>query len=113
MVLLQEDVDGAENDDADDMPEVQETVCVVPGSTLLWRIDSRPAHSAMVQKHTSENHEHHISHSNHEIRNGSFTCVSFMLVSWHQSFVSEKLLITISQSTKNVSQKIKMQLINC
>ena len=45
---LQEEQEGAENDDADDMPEVQETVCVVPGSTLLWRIDSRPAHSASV-----------------------------------------------------------------
>uniref|UniRef100_A0A8D3D4N6 Oxysterol-binding protein n=1 Tax=Scophthalmus maximus TaxID=52904 RepID=A0A8D3D4N6_SCOMX len=45
--------EGAENDDADDMPEVQETVCVVPGSTLLWRIDSRPAHSTMMYNFTN------------------------------------------------------------
>uniref|UniRef100_A0A665T938 Oxysterol-binding protein n=1 Tax=Echeneis naucrates TaxID=173247 RepID=A0A665T938_ECHNA len=42
-----------QNDDADDMPEVQETVCVVPGSTLLWRIDSRPAHSATMYNFTN------------------------------------------------------------
>lgn len=46
----QDELEGAENDDADDMPEVQETVSVVPGSTLLWRIDSRPAHSSVVSK---------------------------------------------------------------
>lgn len=45
---FQDEPEGAENDDADDMPEVQETVSVIPGSTLLWRIDSRPAHSAVV-----------------------------------------------------------------
>uniref|UniRef100_A0A8D3ACK1 Oxysterol-binding protein n=1 Tax=Scophthalmus maximus TaxID=52904 RepID=A0A8D3ACK1_SCOMX len=48
-----EEQEGAENDDADDMPEVQETVCVVPGSTLLWRIDSRPAHSTMMYNFTN------------------------------------------------------------
>lgn len=48
-VCLQEEPQGAENDEADDMPEVQETVSVIPGSTLLWRIDSRPPQSAMVQ----------------------------------------------------------------
>ncbi|CAB1445515.1 unnamed protein product [Pleuronectes platessa] len=48
-----EEQEGAENDDADDMPEVQETVCVVPGSTLLWRIDSRPAHSASMYNFTN------------------------------------------------------------
>lgn len=48
---LQEEPQGAENDEADDMPEVQETVSVIPGSTLLWRIDSRPPQSTMVQKH--------------------------------------------------------------
>ena len=48
MCYFQEEQEGAENDDADDMPEVQETVSVVPGSTLLWRIDSRPAHSNVV-----------------------------------------------------------------
>uniref|UniRef100_A0A669ENB5 Oxysterol-binding protein n=1 Tax=Oreochromis niloticus TaxID=8128 RepID=A0A669ENB5_ORENI len=41
------------NDDADDMPEVQETVSVVPGSTLLWRIDSRPAHSSVMYNFTN------------------------------------------------------------
>ncbi|KAM9341849.1 oxysterol-binding protein-related protein 2-like [Pholidichthys leucotaenia] len=40
------------DDDADDMPEVQETVCVIPGSTLLWRIDSRPPHSSMMYNFT-------------------------------------------------------------
>uniref|UniRef100_A0A3P8TC15 Oxysterol-binding protein n=1 Tax=Amphiprion percula TaxID=161767 RepID=A0A3P8TC15_AMPPE len=48
-----EEPNGAENDDADDMPEVQETVSVVPGSTLLWRIDSRPAHSAAMYNFTN------------------------------------------------------------
>lgn len=47
--FLQEEPQGAENDEADDMPEVQETVSVIPGSTLLWRIDSRPPQSTMVQ----------------------------------------------------------------
>uniref|UniRef100_A0A1A8HRJ2 Oxysterol-binding protein n=1 Tax=Nothobranchius kuhntae TaxID=321403 RepID=A0A1A8HRJ2_NOTKU len=42
-----------ENDEADDMPEVLETVSVVPGSTLLWRIESRPAHSAMMYNFTN------------------------------------------------------------
>ncbi|KAM9786200.1 oxysterol-binding protein-related protein 2-like [Neosynchiropus ocellatus] len=41
------------DDDADDMPEVQETVSVVPGSTLLWRIDSRPPHSATMYNFTN------------------------------------------------------------
>ncbi|KAG8002838.1 Oxysterol-binding protein-related protein 2 [Nibea albiflora] len=50
---FQEELDGAENDDADDMPDVQETVSVVPGSTLLWRIDSRPAHSATMYNFTN------------------------------------------------------------
>ncbi|KAM7412321.1 hypothetical protein PAMA_022005 [Pampus argenteus] len=48
-----EETEGADNDDADDMPEVQETVSVVPGSTLLWRIDSRPAHSATMYNFTN------------------------------------------------------------
>uniref|UniRef100_A0AAQ5XYZ4 Oxysterol-binding protein n=1 Tax=Amphiprion ocellaris TaxID=80972 RepID=A0AAQ5XYZ4_AMPOC len=48
-----EEPNGAENDDADDMPEVQETVSVVPGSTLLWRIDCRPAHSAAMYNFTN------------------------------------------------------------
>ncbi|TDH10840.1 hypothetical protein EPR50_G00079220 [Perca flavescens] len=48
-----EEQEGAENDDADDMPDVQETVSVVPGSTLLWRIESRPAHSAVMYNFTN------------------------------------------------------------
>ncbi|XP_063320253.1 oxysterol-binding protein-related protein 2-like [Pelmatolapia mariae] len=48
-----DELEGAENDDADDMPEVQETVSVVPGSTLLWRIDSRPAHSSVMYNFTN------------------------------------------------------------
>ncbi|XP_006639683.1 oxysterol-binding protein-related protein 2b [Lepisosteus oculatus] len=43
----------AENDEADDMPEVQETVAVIPGSTLLWRIWSRPPHSAQMYNFTN------------------------------------------------------------
>lgn len=35
-------------DDADEMPEVQETVTMIPGSTLLWRINPRPAHANEV-----------------------------------------------------------------
>lgn len=44
---LQEEPE-AVNEDADEMPDVQETVAVIPGSTLLWRISSRPPHSAEV-----------------------------------------------------------------
>uniref|UniRef100_A0AAY5KNL6 Oxysterol-binding protein n=1 Tax=Esox lucius TaxID=8010 RepID=A0AAY5KNL6_ESOLU len=36
-----------------DMPEVQETVAVIPGSTLLWRISSRPQHSATMYNFTN------------------------------------------------------------
>ncbi|KAM4610354.1 oxysterol-binding protein-related protein 2-like [Polymixia lowei] len=42
-----------DNDDADDMPELQETVSVIPGSTLLWRIASRPPHSATMYNFTN------------------------------------------------------------
>ncbi|XP_035594255.1 oxysterol-binding protein-related protein 2-like isoform X2 [Oncorhynchus keta] len=45
--------EGADNDDADDMPEVQETVAMIPGSTLLWRISSRPQHSAKMYNFTN------------------------------------------------------------
>uniref|UniRef100_A0A8C5G6F1 Oxysterol-binding protein n=1 Tax=Gouania willdenowi TaxID=441366 RepID=A0A8C5G6F1_GOUWI len=48
-----EEVEGADNDDADNMPEIQETVSVVPGSVLLWRIDSRPPHSATMYNFTN------------------------------------------------------------
>uniref|UniRef100_A0A8C6TCR4 Oxysterol-binding protein n=1 Tax=Neogobius melanostomus TaxID=47308 RepID=A0A8C6TCR4_9GOBI len=41
------------DDDADDMPDVQETVSVVPGSNLLWRIDPRPPHSATMYNFTN------------------------------------------------------------
>ncbi|KAL8179608.1 UNVERIFIED_CONTAM: Oxysterol-binding protein- protein 2 [Gekko kuhli] len=43
----------AENDEADDMPEVQETVQVIPGSKLLWRINSRPPNSSQMYNFTS------------------------------------------------------------
>ncbi|XP_042555471.1 oxysterol-binding protein-related protein 2 [Dipodomys spectabilis] len=43
-------VDG---DMADDMPVAQETVQVIPGSKLLWRINSRPPHSAQMYNFTS------------------------------------------------------------
>uniref|UniRef100_A0A8C8K192 Oxysterol-binding protein n=1 Tax=Oncorhynchus tshawytscha TaxID=74940 RepID=A0A8C8K192_ONCTS len=38
---------------SDDMPEVQETVAMIPGSTLLWRISSRPQHSAKMYNFTN------------------------------------------------------------
>ncbi|KAF1390129.1 hypothetical protein PFLUV_G00054900 [Perca fluviatilis] len=42
-----------EAEDTDEMPEVQETVTVIPGSALLWRITPRPAHSAQMYNFTS------------------------------------------------------------
>uniref|UniRef100_A0A3P8X3E1 Oxysterol-binding protein n=1 Tax=Cynoglossus semilaevis TaxID=244447 RepID=A0A3P8X3E1_CYNSE len=39
--------------DADEIPEVQETVTVIPGSVLLWRIKQRPSHSAQMYNFTS------------------------------------------------------------
>ena len=43
------------SEEADEIPEVQETVTVIPGSALLWRITSRPDHSAQVRvSHTWE-----------------------------------------------------------
>ncbi|XP_061487075.1 oxysterol-binding protein-related protein 2 isoform X2 [Rhineura floridana] len=45
--------DDPENDEADDMPEIQETVQVVPGSKLLWRISSRPPNSSQMYNFTS------------------------------------------------------------
>ncbi|XP_035500993.1 oxysterol-binding protein-related protein 2 isoform X1 [Scophthalmus maximus] len=42
-----------EAEDADDMPEVEETVTVIPGSALLWRITPRPAQSAQMYNFTS------------------------------------------------------------
>lgn len=51
--LFQDDGPGRANSDvpgdmADDVPEAQETVQVIPGSKLLWRINSRPPNSAQV-----------------------------------------------------------------
>uniref|UniRef100_A0A8C5R7N3 Oxysterol-binding protein n=1 Tax=Leptobrachium leishanense TaxID=445787 RepID=A0A8C5R7N3_9ANUR len=37
----------------DDMPEVQETVQVIPGSKLLWRIFSRPPNSSQMYNFTN------------------------------------------------------------
>ncbi|XP_003220745.1 oxysterol-binding protein-related protein 2 isoform X3 [Anolis carolinensis] len=42
-----------ENDEADDMPEIQETVQVIPGSKLLWRISTRPTNSSQMYNFTS------------------------------------------------------------
>uniref|UniRef100_A0A8C7ZEG4 Oxysterol-binding protein n=1 Tax=Oryzias sinensis TaxID=183150 RepID=A0A8C7ZEG4_9TELE len=42
-----------EGEEADEMPDVQETVTVIPGSALLWRITPRPAHSAQIYNFTS------------------------------------------------------------
>uniref|UniRef100_A0AAQ5Z320 Oxysterol-binding protein n=1 Tax=Amphiprion ocellaris TaxID=80972 RepID=A0AAQ5Z320_AMPOC len=44
---------GFEGEEADEMPEVQETVTVIPGSALLWRITPRPPHSAQMYNFTS------------------------------------------------------------
>ncbi|XP_073931182.1 oxysterol-binding protein-related protein 2 isoform X2 [Castor canadensis] len=40
-------------DVADDVPVAQETVQVIPGSKLLWRINSRPPNSAQMYNFTS------------------------------------------------------------
>ncbi|GAB1287310.1 Oxysterol-binding protein-related protein 2 [Apodemus speciosus] len=41
------------SDMADDVPVAQETVQVIPGSKLLWRINSRPPNSAQMYNFTS------------------------------------------------------------
>ncbi|XP_056588215.1 oxysterol-binding protein-related protein 2-like isoform X2 [Triplophysa dalaica] len=48
-----EETEGSVNEDADEMPDVQETVAVIPGSTLLWRISPRPPHSAEMYNFTN------------------------------------------------------------
>eukprot|EP00074_Homo_sapiens_P103452 XP_016883658.1 oxysterol-binding protein-related protein 2 isoform X6 [Homo sapiens] len=45
---LDEDSGKADSDVADDVPVAQETVQVIPGSKLLWRINTRPPNSAQV-----------------------------------------------------------------
>ncbi|CAL9703296.1 unnamed protein product [Knipowitschia caucasica] len=42
-----------EEEDSDDVPEFQETVTVIPGSALLWRITPRPPNSAQMYNFTS------------------------------------------------------------
>lgn len=42
-----------EAEEADEMPDVHETVTVIPGSALLWRISPRPADSAQMYNFTS------------------------------------------------------------
>ncbi|XP_053309546.1 oxysterol-binding protein-related protein 2 [Spea bombifrons] len=42
-----------EEDEEDSMPEVQETVQVVPGSKLLWRIATRPPNSSQMYNFTN------------------------------------------------------------
>lgn len=39
----------ADGDVADAVPEAQETVQVIPGSKLLWRVNTRPPNSAQVR----------------------------------------------------------------
>lgn len=39
----------ADGDVLDSVPEVQETVQVIPGSKLLWRVNTRPPNSAQVR----------------------------------------------------------------
>ncbi|XP_071428928.1 oxysterol-binding protein-related protein 2 isoform X4 [Pithys albifrons albifrons] len=50
---LSEDDIKSENDEADDMPEVQDTVQFIPGSKLLWRINCRPPNSSQMYNFTS------------------------------------------------------------
>ncbi|XP_034447025.1 oxysterol-binding protein-related protein 2-like [Hippoglossus hippoglossus] len=42
-----------EGEEAEEMPEVQETVTVIPGSALLWRMTPPPANSAQMYSFTS------------------------------------------------------------
>uniref|UniRef100_A0A4W4HIQ5 Oxysterol-binding protein n=1 Tax=Electrophorus electricus TaxID=8005 RepID=A0A4W4HIQ5_ELEEL len=49
----QEQNAGRGTDDADEMPDVEDTVTMIPGSTLLWRIAPRPTHSAQMYNFTS------------------------------------------------------------
>uniref|UniRef100_A0A8C6SNC1 Oxysterol binding protein-like 2a n=1 Tax=Neogobius melanostomus TaxID=47308 RepID=A0A8C6SNC1_9GOBI len=42
-----------EEEGSDDVPEIQETVTMVPGSALLWRISPRPPHSAQMYNFTN------------------------------------------------------------
>lgn len=44
---------GKADSDGDDVPVVQETVQVIPGSTLLWRVNARPPNSAQMYNFTS------------------------------------------------------------
>ncbi|XP_026359648.1 oxysterol-binding protein-related protein 2 isoform X6 [Ursus arctos] len=43
----------ADGDVADAVPEAQETVQVIPGSKLLWRVNTRPPNSAQMYNFTS------------------------------------------------------------
>ncbi|KAM9681804.1 oxysterol-binding protein-related protein 2 isoform 6-T10 [Dama dama] len=43
----------ADGDVADTVPESQETVQVIPGSKLLWRVNTRPPNSAQMYNFTS------------------------------------------------------------
>ncbi|XP_039768765.1 oxysterol-binding protein-related protein 2 isoform X2 [Ornithorhynchus anatinus] len=43
----------SESDVVDDIPEMQDTVQVIPGSKLLWRINTRPPNSSQMYNFTS------------------------------------------------------------
>ncbi|XP_038605806.1 oxysterol-binding protein-related protein 2 isoform X2 [Tachyglossus aculeatus] len=43
----------SESDVVDDVPEIQDTVQVIPGSKLLWRINTRPPNSSQMYNFTS------------------------------------------------------------
>ncbi|XP_058418339.1 oxysterol-binding protein-related protein 2 isoform X3 [Diceros bicornis minor] len=45
--------ENADGDVVDAVPEVQETVQVIPGSKLLWRVNTRPPNSAQMYNFTS------------------------------------------------------------
>ncbi|XP_020837187.1 oxysterol-binding protein-related protein 2 isoform X4 [Phascolarctos cinereus] len=49
----EDETEKSESDVADDVPEIQDTVQVIPGSELLWRINTRPPNSSQMYNFTS------------------------------------------------------------
>ncbi|OWK03426.1 OSBPL2 [Cervus elaphus hippelaphus] len=52
-LILDDGPEKADGDVADTVPESQETVQVIPGSKLLWRVNTRPPNSAQMYNFTS------------------------------------------------------------
>ncbi|XP_043840002.1 oxysterol-binding protein-related protein 2 isoform X3 [Dromiciops gliroides] len=48
-----DDSEKSESDVVDEVPEIQDTVQVIPGSELLWRINTRPPNSSQMYNFTS------------------------------------------------------------